>query len=472
MQQINRERIRYAVSDCLTVAAGWFCFNVIRFFTLPDTYSGISDFLSSLPVVMGQFVVPPCMVALYAVSGSYNKSNTLYKSRLDELINTFAVSFIGMLGIFFTALINDKVPERITNYELMAVLWMCFFIPTATTRLLIVSANAKRIRRGDYVMNTLVIGAAHGIERKLQNIVKSEANSGLRIVGCIDIDGENQANAINGIPIYRSGDVRDVCETTGAQAIIVMPSKAGLSRTAEIINELYALDKPLFITPDLHSLMATRPRVSSVASEPLIDITNANISPLAVNLKRLGDITVSTLALLFLAPVYAAIGIAVKLDTPGPAFYRQTRIGYHKKPFDIIKFRTMRTNAEADGPALASDSDPRVTKTGHILRKYRLDELPQFWNVLKGEMSLVGPRPEREFYIRQIVQRHPAYSLIHQVRPGITSWGMVKYGYASSVDEMLARLPYDLLYIENVSLGVDLKILFHTVNTVLRGRGQ
>lgn len=472
MRQINRERIRYALSDCLTVAAGWFCFNVIRYFTLPETYVGISDFLTSGPVMMGQFVVPPCMVTLYAVSGSYNKSNTLYKSRLDELINTFAVSFIGMLGIFFTALINDKVPERITNYELMGVLLLCFFIPTATARLFITNANARRIRRGDYVINTLVVGAAEGTGRKLREIVRSEANSGLRVVGCIDIDGENADACINGIPIHRGGDIRSICAANDAQALIIMPSKAGLSRTAEIINELYALDKPLFITPDLHSLMATRPKVSSVASEPLIDITSPNISPLAVNLKRLGDIAASAVALLLLAPVYAVIGIAVKLDSPGPVFYRQTRIGYHKKPFDIIKFRTMRTDAEASGPALASDCDPRVTKIGHILRKYRLDELPQFWNVLKGEMSLVGPRPEREYYIRQIVQRHPAYTLIHQVRPGITSWGMVKYGYASSVDEMLARLPYDLLYIENVSLGVDLKILFHTINTVLRGRGQ
>ena len=170
-------------------------------------------------------------------------------------------------------------------------------------------------------------------------------------------------------------------------------------------------------------------------------------------------------------PVYAVLALSVRLDSPGPVFYRQCRIGYHKRPFDIIKFRTMRTDAEEAGPALSADEDPRITRLGKILRKYRLDELPQFWNVLKGEMSLVGPRPEREFYIRQIMERQPAYSLIHQVRPGITSWGMVKFGYATSVDEMIERLRYDLLYLENVSFGVDLKILFHTVSTVLCGRG-
>ena len=258
-------------------------------------------------------------------------------------------------------------------------------------------------------------------------------------------------------------------EAIGALIIVGQPGE--LSHTASLISKLYALNLPLFITPGLHQLMTLRPRLTSVTNEPLVDITNANIPAATVNLKRLGDIVVSSVALILLMPVYAVLALSVRLDSPGPVFYRQCRIGYHKRPFDIIKFRTMRTDAEEAGPALSADEDPRITRLGKILRKYRLDELPQFWNVLKGEMSLVGPRPEREFYIRQIMERQPAYSLIHQVRPGITSWGMVKFGYATSVDEMIERLRYDLLYLENVSFGVDLKILFHTVSTVLCGRG-
>ena len=131
----------------------------------------------------------------------------------------------------------------------------------------------------------------------------------------------------------------------------------------------------------------------------------------------------------------------------------------------------MKVDAEANGPTLSTLDDPRITKLGKIMRKYRLDELPQFWNVVKGDMSLVGPRPEREYYIKQIIKIAPYYSLVHQVRPGITSWGMVKFGYASNVDEMISRLKYDLLYIENVSLAVDLKIIFYTINTVFTGKG-
>ncbi len=474
MTQITREKIKYCVADCLSVAAGWFVFNVLRFFTVPTGYTPgtLRDFLLDRVVFAGLLLVPVAMVVLYAVSGSYNRSNTLYKSRLDELVNTFVVSFAGMLGIFFTALINDNIHERLTNYELMFILLMCLFVPVAVIRLIILNRNARRIRRGLYAMDTLVVGASPAIASKLRRIMVSEAHSGLRIVGCVDVDGDTQADTICGLPVYHADNIAALCEDKGVQALIVMPSPLGLTHTVGIISSLYVLDRPLFITPDLHSLIAARPKVSQVTSEPLVDITNANISPAAVNLKRLGDIVVSVFALVLLLPVYAVIALAVKCDSSGPVFYRQIRVGYHKKPFKINKFRTMSVDAEADGPALASDDDPRVTRVGRFLRKYRLDELPQFWNVLKGDMSLVGPRPEREYYISRIVSRYPSYSLIHQVRPGITSWGMVKYGYAASVEQMIERLPYDLLYIENVSFGVDLKILFHTVNTVLRGRGR
>ena len=474
MKQINRNRLLYCVSDFVMVALGWAFFNVLRYNTLPaaSDFASLGNFLSYPQVLLGQVLVPAGMVALYALSGSYNRSNTLYKSRLDELLNSLIVSAIGMLGIFFIALINDNIPERVTNYELMLMLLGCLFFPVAAARLVIVTHNARRVRRGEFVLNTLVVGAWPGNAGKIKRIKDSEGLTGLKLTGVVDVDGCLAGNNLSHLPVFQSTDVAELCGRLGVQALIVMPSPQGLTRTAEIINELYPLNLPLFLPPDLHSLMTSRPRLSSVTSEPLVDITNANISPASVNLKRCSDLIVSAVALVVLSPVFLALSIAVKAGSPGPVFYRQRRIGYHKKPFDIIKLRTMRTDAEDNGPALTVDDDPRVTRVGRVLRKYRLDELPQFWNVLKGEMSLVGPRPEREYFIRRIVERVPSYSLIHQVRPGITSWGMVKYGYASNVDEMIERLPYDLLYLENVSLGVDLKILFHTVDTVLNGRGQ
>ena len=177
--------------------------------------------------------------------------------------------------------------------------------------------------------------------------------------------------------------------------------------------------------------------------------------------------------LIVVSPLLLAVAIAIKLDSKGPVFYSQERVGYHNVPFNIYKFRSMVQNAEQNNrPQLTCDEDPRVTRVGRFLRKYRIDELPQFWNVIKGDMSIVGPRPERQYYIDQITQRVPSYALLHQVRPGITSMGMVKYGYAQNVDQMIERLSYDLLYLENMSLINDFKIMVYTIKTIVTGKGM
>ena len=190
------------------------------------------------------------------------------------------------------------------------------------------------------------------------------------------------------------------------------------------------------------------------------------------SIKRVVDILASLFALMILSPVILTLMILVKISSPGGIFFTQERIGKKGRPFRIIKFRTMVKDAEKDGPQLSSASDARITPIGKFLRKTRLDEIPQFFNVLKGEMALVGPRPERQFYIDKIMERAPHYKHLQKVRPGITSWGQVKYGYAENVDQMVQRLKYDLLYIENMSLAVDIKILLYTILIVLKGDGK
>ena len=204
---------------------------------------------------------------------------------------------------------------------------------------------------------------------------------------------------------------------------------------------------------------------------PLIEWHLEPMDPWQRNTKRVADILISLLALTTLFPLLLLVAIRVQMDG-GKALYRQERLGKHGKIFHILKFRSMKVSAETSGPQLSKDDDPRITSIGRILRKYRLDELPQFWNVLTGDMSLVGPRPERAFYAEQILEKAPQYRHIYKVQPGITSWGMVRFGYASTVEEMVARMEYDLVYIENMSFFNDIKVGIYTVWTILQGRGK
>ena len=462
MNHVRALRCAYVLSDYLLSLGAMILFSVIRYGFLPEGYEerGLDEWLfHDTFVLIGLIAYPLLNVLLYALMGFYNQ--VLEKSRLDIIRNGMGVSLITTIIIYFITLINDYLPERAHNYELLLVLWVLIGGMPVAGRLIISGFQRRRIRRHGGIYNAVVIGEDGDTAKIIDRLTphNSHAVPTFRIVGTI-------------APDVSVDQLSKKADELNAQAWIVATDPSQGALTTELMNKLYPTGLSIYITPTIYHLISSKPRITNVVGEPLINISDSRLSEATLNFKRITDIVTSSLALLALSPIMVAIAVAVRLDSPGPAFYRQVRVGQHKRPFRIIKFRTMQRDAEQSGPALSRDDDPRITRVGHFLRKYRLDELPQFWNVLRGDMSLVGPRPEREFYVRQLVERVPQYSLVHQVRPGITSWGMVKYGYASTVEQMIERLPYDLIYLENISLGIDLKIMFHTIATVVRGKGK
>jgi lipopolysaccharide/colanic/teichoic acid biosynthesis glycosyltransferase len=202
-----------------------------------------------------------------------------------------------------------------------------------------------------------------------------------------------------------------------------------------------------------------------------IPLSTKRICPFYDRVKQVFDILFAVVSLILLCPLLILLSFIIWVSGKGPVIYSQDRIGKNGKPFSIYKFRSMVFDAEKGIPRLAGENGEKVTRIGSIMRKYRIDEIPNLINVLKGEMSVVGPRPERRFFIDQIIKIAPEYTDLQTVKPGVTSWGQVKYGYASSVDEMIKRLDYDLFYMKHRSLWFDLKIIIYTIGTVFKGKG-
>ncbi|MCK5134383.1 MAG: sugar transferase [Bacteroidales bacterium] len=471
MKNHRNQRILYIVLDFLAASAAWVFFYVFRKVQIEPQVFGVD-----IPITLGfrfwagAIGLPFTWIVLYYFTGFYN--NVFRRSRLDDFIRTFMISLLGVIVIFFLLILDDTIVDYTNYYSLFFTLFLLHVTFTLIPRMIITSRTVTRVHQRRVGFKTVMIGSNENAVDVYMDILDQKKSSGHEILGFINVQQKVHYQLQDHIDhLGGHENMETILRDLKVEEVIIALEPSEHGKIGYIVNRLSLLDVRVSAIPSMTDILTGKVKSTTIFGTPLLEVTHELMPAWQQNLKQLLDMFLSSLALILLLPLILVLTIGVKLSSPGPVFYKQKRVGRYGRHFKIYKFRSMYNKAEENGPELSSRHDPRVTSFGQFMRKHRLDEIPNFINVLKGDMALVGPRPEREYFINKITEQAPHYVHLHKVKPGITSWGQVKYGYAENVQEMIKRLRYDILYIENMSLFVDLKILFYTVITIFKGRG-
>lgn len=463
------EKILLWLTDFIAIHAAFFLWAWLRkelgFFSETDLAT-----LLYLSMIVYAFWF--CIFVFFGLYGSWYA-----QSRLDEIIRIFKSITLGVFLIFLITFDLEKDLSGPPSISRMFIInyWLLLLLSVSTLRMLFRTFQRILISAGIGTHRTLIVGWGKRSWHLLDEILKFPA-LGYNVIGFI-ADGpaaQNGKLAYKNRPLMDSLEhIKDVIEKEHAQEVIFSMEGRSRKKVMEVIDQCHGLSINFKIVPDLYDIVMGQARTNQIYGLPLINITPSLMPAWEKNLKRIMDIVIAGVVLIFFAPLWLIIALAIKLDSPGPVFYRQKRVGKDEQEFLIYKFRSMIHNAESQsGPQWAQPDDPRVTRVGRIIRKLRLDEIPQFINVLKGEMSLIGPRPERPYFVEQFKHKIPFYSRRLKVKPGITGWAQIKGQYDTSIENVKTKLQYDLFYLENMSLRMDLKILLNTFYVMLMGKGH
>ncbi len=471
-RNLNNHTLIYKWADYFCAMIAWGSFFAYRKMMI-EKEENVSVIFQDINFWYGLIIIPIGWFLVYSLFDQYGDIHR--HSRLKTLSRTFFLSFFGVLILFFTLILDDFVSNYTTYYQSFLALFSFHFILTVVTRMILLTAASRRIRQGMVKFNTIIIGGNSEALTLYEEIISQKRSYGYHFIGFLRSNKEKTSPLETKLKYL--GNIKDldsIIKEYQIEEVIIAIQTQEHNLLKQLITALFDFRPILYvkIIPDMYDIMLGSVKMNQVFGTALIEINQEIMPPWQIAFKRVLDILVSFVSLLLLAPLFAYLSLKVKQSSIGPVFYRQERIGLRGVPFTILKFRSMYENAENSGPQLSKDEDNRCTPFGAIMRKWRLDELPQFWNVLIGEMSLVGPRPERKFYIDKIMEQAPHYRHLLKVRPGITSWGQVKYGYASDVDQMIQRLKYDILYLENRSIALDFKIMFYTLVVLVQGTGK